>query len=107
LDLSITDMQRMQSELQAKYLAKWGGLAPSKARDKLLWLYGELGEVGDIIKKSGEDRIMNDEEIRGHFTEELCDVLMYLNDIMLCFDIKPEEIAEKYREKHSVNMSRW
>ena len=106
-ELSITEMQDMQRELQLKYLDKWGGLSPEKARSKLLWLYGELGEVGDIIKKCGDDMIMNDEQTRRHFTEELCDVLMYLNDVMLCYDISSDEIADVYRKKHSKNMDRW
>lgn len=37
----------------------------------------EVGEVADIIKKKGDNHIMNDEETRNHFLEELSDVLMY------------------------------
>ena len=106
-DLNITEMQDMQRELQQKYIDKWGGLSPEKARSKLLWLYGELGEVGDIIKKCGDDKIMDDEQTRRHFIEELSDVLMYFNDIMLCYNISSDEIAAIYREKHSRNMQRW
>ena len=105
--LSLTEMQQMQIKLQEKYADKWGGLSPEKARGKLLWLYGELGEVGDIIKKKGDDKIMDDPQTREHFAEELCDVLMYFNDIMLCYDITPEELSEIYRQKHEKNMSRW
>lgn len=104
---TFTDMQNIQRELQEKYKDKWGGLSPEKAKSTLLWLYGEAGEVGDIIKKEGSSRIMNDEAVRTHFIEELCDVMMYFNDLMLCYDITPEEFERIYREKHRRNMERW
>lgn len=105
--MDIKEMQAMQAELQEKYKDKWGGLSPEKGREKLLWLYGELGEVGDIIKKQGDRRIMEDDTVREHFIEEMCDVLMYLNDVMLCYEITPEELETVYREKHHRNMERW
>lgn len=106
-DLDFTGMQEMQRELQEKYREKWGGLSPEKAVSKLLWLYGELGEVGNIIKKKGIDDIMQREDVRGDFVEELCDVMMYFNDIMLCFSITPEELSRAYINKHERNMTRW
>ena len=106
-DLTLKDMHQMQRELQETYKEKWGGLSPKIGRNQLLWMYGEMAEVGDIIKKKGEQAIMEDEGVRGHFVEELCDVLMYFNDIMLCFDIAPEELEKTYREKHQRNMKRW
>ena len=101
------EMLGMQRELQEKYKERWGGLSPQVGHRQLLWMYGEMAEVGDIIKKKGEQAIMEDEEIRRRFVEEMCDMMMYFNDIMLCFDIKPEELAEIYREEHQRNMSRW
>ena len=47
------------------------------------------------------------ERFREHFVEELCDVLMYLNDVMLCYGISPEEMEQVYRAKHARNMKRW
>lgn len=105
LDFAV--MQSIQKELQEKYKDKWGGLNKDKAVEKLLWLYGELGEVGDIIKKDGLDNIMHQEKIRNHFIEEMCDVMMYFNDILICFDISPEELEKAYLEKHQKNMKRW
>lgn len=100
-------MQQIQKELQEKYKDKWGGLYPAKGRDQLLWMMIEAGEVADIIKKKDDDRIMEDEEVRRNFIEELCDVLMYFNDIMLCYSISPEELEKVYLEKHHKNMERW
>jgi NTP pyrophosphatase (non-canonical NTP hydrolase) len=101
------EMQNIQRELQEKYAHKWDPLSPKKGRDLLLWMMIEAGEVADIIKKKGDDAIMENPEVRHGFTEELCDVLMYLNDVMLCYGITPEELKTVYLEKHKRNMGRW
>lgn len=106
-NFDFNEMQEMQKELQEKYKDKWGGLSPEKGIPMLLWLYGELGEVGDIIKKNGSEAILGDKEVRDHFIEELCNVMMYFNDIMLCYSVSPEELKEIYLKKHEINMSRW
>lgn len=67
----------------------------------------EAGEVADIIKKNGDDKIMEDAAVRKHFVEELCDTMMYLNDVMLCYRISPEELEEEYVRKFNGNMKRW
>ena len=100
-------MQKIQKELQEKYKSKWGPLAPQGGRDSLLWMMIEAGEVADIIKKQGDDRIMNDPDVREHFIEEMCDTLMYFNDVMLCYGITPEELKKVYLDKHKKNMNRW
>ena len=106
-ELNFSEMQRLQNELQEKYKEKWGGLFPEKARLMLLWMYGELGEVGDVIKKNSDAEIMQSPKVREHFIEEMCDVMMYFNDIMLCYQITPEEVQSIYLAKHSANMKRW
>ena len=106
-ELTINEMQEMQRSLQEKYFEKWGGLSPESGVRTLLWLYGELAEVGDVIKKKGNDCIMCDDDVRTHFIEELCDALMYWNDLLLCYDIKPEDLEKVYREKYEKNMKRW
>jgi len=106
-DFGFNEMQTIQKELQEKYMDKWGGLSPEKGRDKLLWMMIEAGEVADIIKKDGDKKILNDEEVRNHFIEEMCDVFMYLNDVMLCYSITSEEVEKVYMDKHHKNMKRW
>lgn len=103
----LDEMQEIQKQLQERYKDKWGGLSPEKARDQLLWMLIEVGEAADIIKKSGDGQIMNNADARKRFVEELCDVLMYLNDVMLCYSISPEELKKAYLEKHRRNMERW
>lgn len=105
--MDITEMLTLQRELQEKYRDRWGGLSPGKAMEKLLWLYGELGEVGDIIKKKGSTSIVNDPLVRSDFIEEMCDVMMYFHDVLLCFAISDEEFTTVYRKKHQFNMKRW
>ena len=67
----------------------------------------EAGEAADVIKKQGDAPITDDPETRRHFIEEMCDVMMYFNDVLLCYSITPDELEEVYRAKHRRNMSRW
>ena len=106
-DFTFEEMQAIQKELQDKYKDKWAPNIPENGKNQLLWLMIELGEVADVIKKRGEQKIMEDTEVRTHFIEEMCDVLMYFNDIMLCYDISIEELKEVYLQKHKRNMERW
>lgn len=109
--LDFEEMRCMQQELHRKYHEKfgegWKELSPDIGRDKLLWMFVEAGEVADIIKKQGDVEIMENSEVRCHFTEEMCDVMMYFNDVLICYGITPEEMARVYREKHERNLQRW
>ena len=101
------EMQNIQKELQEKYLDKWGGLYPEKGVRMLLWMFCEAGEVADAIKKTSTEDLLADTPQRRHFIEEMCDVMMYFNDVMLCYKITPEELEEISWEKHRRNMERW
>lgn len=39
--------------------------------------------------------------------KELADVLMYFNDILLCYGISAEELKQSYINKFKKNMKRW
>ena len=82
-------------------------MGPDRGKDQLLWMIGEIGEVVDIVKKHGGEAASRDEALRGHLVEELADVLMYYNDVMLCYGITPEELKAAYTEKFENNMKRW
>lgn len=105
--LDFPAMIAMQEELQARYRDKWEPIDPAHGRNKLLWMMIEAGEAADIIKKSGDDAIMQPGDTRRHFVEELTDTLMYLNDVLLCYGISAEELEQIYVEKHERNMKRW
>ncbi|QSX06650.1 nucleotide pyrophosphohydrolase [Sedimentibacter sp. zth1] len=106
-EFGLNKMQDIQKQLQEKYKDKWEPISPETGKNQLLWLMIELGEVADIIKKDGNKKIIEDSDVRRHFIEEMCDVLMYFNDVMLCYDISVEELKEVYLEKHKKNMERW
>lgn len=101
------EMQEIQRELQERYKDAWEPINPETGAKKLLWLMIELGEVADVIKKQGPRRIVEDRQTRSHFIEEMCDVLMYFNDVMLCYGISVEELKRIYLEKHKRNLDRW
>ena len=106
-DFSIQEMQEMQKTLQEKYRHKWEPIGPETGQNKLLWMIGEIGEVIDIVKKNGGTKASEVESLRADLVEELADVLMYYNDVLLCYGITPEELKQAYTEKFKKNMSRW
>ena len=106
-DFGLKQMQQIQKELQEKYKDKWNAKSPKEGRNMLLWMIAECGEVAEIIKKNGESEIMNSLDVRNRFIEEMCDVLMYYNEVLLCYDISIEELKKTYLKKHQKNMNRW
>lgn len=106
-DFSINEMQEMQRTLQEKYKDKWEPVSPEAGKNKLLWMIGEIGEVIDIIKKHGELKTSTDAKLRKDLVEELADVLMYYNDVMLCYGISADELKQIYTKKFEKNMNRW
>lgn len=104
---TIGEMLAMQRALQEKYRDKWEPICPETGKNKLLWMVGEIGEVSDVIKKNGEQRALTDPTLRRHLTEEMADVLMYYNDVMLCYGLTEEELKQAYTEKFERNMKRW
>ena len=106
-DFSVNEMLSMQSQLQEKYKDKWEAISPEAGKHKLLWMVGEIGEVIDIVKKNGGTKATNDSDIRAQLVEEMADVLMYYNDVLLCYGITAEELKQAYTEKFEKNMKRW
>lgn len=106
-DFSINEMQEMQKALQERYKHKWEPICPEIGQNKLLWMIGEIGEVIDIVKKHGGTTAATNEALRKDLIEEMADVLMYYNDVMLCYGITAEELKQAYSEKFQKNMKRW
>ena len=106
-EFTIKEMQEMQKELQEKYKDKWEPICPEIGQNKLLWMIGEIGEVIDIVKKNGGRNASEDESIRKDLVEEMADVLMYFNDVMLCYGISEDELKASYISKFERNMKRW
>lgn len=106
-DFGINEMQEMQKALQEKYKDKWEGISPEIGKNKLLWMIGEIGEVIDIVKQNGGTKASTDASLRKDLVEELADVLMYYNDVLLCYGISAGELKKIYTEKFEKNMKRW
>ena len=106
-NFNINEMLEMQKALQEKYKNLWKPIGPDRGQDQLLWMVGEIGEVIDIVKKNGGDKASQDPELREHLIEEMADVLMYYNDILLCYGITEEELKTAYVNKYEKNMKRW
>ena len=106
-DFSINEMQEMQKLLQEKYKNKWEPIGPEAGKNKMLWMIGEIGEVIDIVKKHGGTKASTDMNLRKDLVEEMADVLMYYNDVMLCYGITADELKQVYTDKFQANMKRW
>lgn len=106
-DFGVNEMQKMQKELQEKYKDKWEPIDAERGKNKLLWMIGEIGEVIDIVKKNGGNKASTDELLRKDLIEEMADVLMYYNDVMLCYGIITDELKQAYIKKFERNMKRW
>ena len=106
-DFSINEMLDMQIKLQDKYKDKWEKISPETGKHKLLWMIGEIGEVIDIVKKHGDINATNDVKLRKDLVEKMADVLMYYNDVMLCYRISADELKQAYTAKFENNMTRW
>ena len=104
---TLNEMQEMQKVLQEKYKEKWEPICAETGQNKLLWMIGEVGEVIDIVKKHGGEQASADPELRRALIEEMADVLMYFNDVMLCYGITEAELKESYVAKFQRNMERW
>jgi len=105
-DLTLSEIMNMQNELQNKHKGKWTPLTIDYGRSCLLWMVEELGEVVSVIKKRGENAIMTDALVREAFIEEFVDVLMFMNDALMCYEITAEDLSEAFIKKHSKNMGR-
>ncbi len=106
-EFGINDMLDMQRSLQEKYKNIWKPVGPDRGKDQLLWMIGEIGEVIDIVKKHGGEKACRDPELRKDLVEEIADVLMYYNDVLLCYGISEDELKQAYVKKFEKNMKRW
>lgn len=105
-DLKISEMMDMQQEFWEANKDKWSPMSAEYGRNFILWMIEELGEAIAIIKKKGDKAIMEDDEVRHAFIEEMSDVLMYYIDTLKRYGVAPEEISKAYLDKHKTDMER-
>lgn len=106
MDLKMSDFMKMQHELWEKNKEKWEPLTPEYARNSLLWMMEEVGEVISVIMKKKETEIMDNPKVRDEFVTETTDVMMYFVDMLLRLGITENEFCEAYAKKHARNMGR-
>ena len=104
---TVQDMLDMQQRMQERYKEMWEPICPATGKNKLLWMIGEIGEVIDIVKKNGDTKTAEETDLRKQLVEEMADVLMYYNDVLLCYGITEEELKKAYSDKIEKNMVRW
>ena len=105
--LDFNEMQERQKALQARYAGWWEPVDPEHGTNKILWMLAELGEAIQVVKRKRPVDLMQQPDTRHDFIEEMADVLMYFNDVLLCYGITPEEFEAVYRAKCDRNMTRW
>lgn len=105
-DLTISEMQKMQFDLYERNKDKWGDREPKYAKNHILYMIEEIGECISIIKKKGIDEIMENQEVRNRFLEEMADVEMYYMEVLNRLKVSPEEFSDSYNKKHHINMGR-
>jgi NTP pyrophosphatase (non-canonical NTP hydrolase) len=106
-DFGINEMLEMQKALQEQYKHKWEPICPETGQNKLLWMIGEIGEVIDLVKKHSCIKVCAEVALKKELVEEMADVLMYYNDVLLCYGISSYELKAAYSEKFERNMTRW
>lgn len=105
-DLRISQMLELSYKLWEKHKDTWSPMQPEYGKTFILYMIEEIGEAIAIIKKKGEEKIMDDPEIRDRFIEELGDVLMYYMDVLNRFNISSDEFSKIYVKKFESNMNR-
>ena len=60
-----------------------------------------------LLKKNGSENTVSDDTLREQLIEELADVLMYYNDVLLCYGITADKLKQSYTNKFRKNMTRW
>ena len=106
MDLTISQMMEMQRELFQLHRDTWPPMEPACAKEFILYMVEEIGEGIAILKKKGNTSVMEDGEVREAFLTEMADVLMYYHEVLLRFQVTPEEISQAYVKKHARNMGR-
>ena len=59
-----------------------------------------------VDEKVSKTRV-DESSLREELVEELVDVLMYYNDVLLCYGISEDELKQAYTSKFEKNMKRW
>ncbi len=106
MDLSFSYMMQTQRDLFECHKHEWNPREPEFGKDHILYMIEEIGEAIAILKKKGENAIMEDSAVREAFLGEMSDVMMYYIATLLCFGVSAEEISQAFENIHARNMGR-
>lgn len=104
--LTIEDMLTLSKDLWEENKDNWAPMEAEYGKNFILYMIEEIGEVISIIKKKGEEEIMENNQVRSMFVEELTDVMMYFSDVLNRYEISGEEFTKAYIKKYEKNMNR-
>jgi NTP pyrophosphatase (non-canonical NTP hydrolase) len=104
--ISIKEMIDLSNKLFDLNKDEWAPKTPESNIYWFSWLIGEIGEVIDILKKKGVNKIMEDKNVRHEMLEEITDCYMYLADILNRYQYTPEEFSKVYKDKMKYNFKR-
>lgn len=105
-NISIENMLQYSKELYEKHKKDWGEATPESNVFLITWLIAEIGEVIDIVKKKGAERIMSDKHTRKEFLTEVADCYIYLADMLNRYGISAKEFSQAYVAKVDYNLKR-
>ncbi len=106
MDITISQMMQAQKELFELHKHEWHPRVPENGRNHILYMVEEIGETIAILKKKGEQAVMEDPAVREALVGELADIMMYYTAVLLCYGITPEEFSQAFAAKHAKNMHR-
>jgi len=105
-DISISQMLSLSQKLYQKHKKEWRKATPENNIYWIAWLIGEIGEVIDIVKKQGTNKIMHDQKTRKAMLREITDCYMYLADILNRYKFTEKEFSQAYFQKMKYNLKR-
>ncbi len=106
MDLQISQLIKMQQDLYELHKEHWHPRVPENGRNHILYMVEEIGEMIAILKKKGDSTVVEDGAVRSAFLEEMVDVMMYYTDVLMCYQVTPEEFSKAFVEKYEKNMNR-
>ncbi len=106
MDLTISQMMQTQQQLYELHKHEWNPRVPENGRNHILYMVEEIGETIAILKKKGEQAVVEEPAVREAFLGELTDILMYYTAVLQCFGVTPEEFSQAFARTHARNMGR-
>ncbi len=106
MDISISRIIQAQQELYELHKHEWNPRTPDNGRNHILYMIEEIGETIAILKKKGNQAVVDDPAVRAAFLEEMTDIMMYFSAVLMCYQITADEFTAAFEKKQEKNMGR-